>query len=83
MKTLYIAFGGPGVVCHDLKHLKTPKKSILFNLILAISADLETRLDSWAGQIRPPLGTLNIGVFWCGFRHYELKKKKRKKKKSI
>ncbi|CAL4101302.1 unnamed protein product [Meganyctiphanes norvegica] len=62
--------------------LKLKKKGNNFYLILAILADLETRLDSWSCQIRSLLGTLNIGfggtgVFWHGFRHLELKKKKK------
>ena len=47
--------------------LKLKKKGNIFYFILAILADLETRLESWSYQIRPSLGTLNIGFGGLGF----------------
>ncbi|CAL4096635.1 unnamed protein product [Meganyctiphanes norvegica] len=77
------------MVCHGFRHLyklKKKKKKKKKKLILAISADLETRLDSLACQIIT-LGPINIsfgelvGLTW--FLTSVTPKKKKKRKKNV
>ncbi|CAL4065184.1 unnamed protein product, partial [Meganyctiphanes norvegica] len=73
------------MVWHGFRHLKTHQKN---KLILAISADLETRLDSLACQIRSPCDPLTLVLGNCGsscvvFDICNSKKKKKKKKKIV
>ena len=72
-----VYFGRPRVLLWSLNQ----SKWIFFYLILAISDHSETWLDPWPAKL-DPLGSINIGfrgleVFRYGFRHLELKKKKK------